>query len=172
MLKLVDAIRNTVNKNKIIRDRRNKINSLNLKIRLLESELLDPEFEYMKINKNGYLIKGWPIPMAMSMTRDKVAGASFDYGYKMMDKFPNFGWVPSYIAENEIYQRVGRRRVFSDKDIRECMKQSNVESCDEIYEYLKSIRAEWEEPRIDKLSEIRKLRKERLFLAPEEEFFE
>lgn len=92
--------------------------------RFIESEKLSPEYDYLKINKCGRLIKGYPIPMAMSFTYDKVAAASYIRGYQLMDEMPELGWAAAYIGRNEIYERVGRERPFSEEKIEEEKKQA------------------------------------------------
>lgn len=170
-IKAIMKIKNWLTKNKILNERRKKINVVNKKIRLLESELLDPEYAYLKIDNNGYLVNGYPIPMAMSFTKDKVESAAFAYGYTLMDKYPNMGWAAAYIARNDINQRVGRKKIFSDKEICECLERYSADTCDEIYEYLEIERKEWEFVRKEQLAKMKALRRKRFMLAPVEEFF-
>lgn len=99
--------------------------------RFIESEKLSPEYDYLKINKYGRLIKGYPIPMAMSVTHDKVGAAAIIRGYQLMDEMPELGWAAYYIGENEIYERVGREQPFSDEMIAEAKKQAKERSNNE-----------------------------------------
>jgi len=54
-IKVIMKKKNWLTKNKILNERRKRINVVNKKIRLLESELLDPEYAYMKIDNNAVL---------------------------------------------------------------------------------------------------------------------
>lgn len=99
-------------------------NKEELKRRLIESEKLSPEFDYLKINDKGRLIKKYPIPMSMSFTYDKVAAAGFIRGFQLMDENPELGWAAAYIGINEIQVRAGREPIFTEEQIEECKKQA------------------------------------------------
>ena len=87
--------------------------------RLKESEALGKEYEFLKINKDGFLEKPYPIPGAFSSTNDKVAAASFIKGFKNMEECQNdsLGWAPYYEGRNEIYQIAEREPIYSKEDI-------------------------------------------------------
>lgn len=83
-----------------------------IKLRIQESELLSPEYDYLKINKRGLLKKKYPIPNSMSYTRDKVAAASFNNMRIYIEEHPGSdgeGWKN---ARDDVYIRAGREPVY------------------------------------------------------------
>ena len=90
--------------------------------RILESILLSPDFDFLEIDNHGYLKEKFPIPGSMSFTRDKVAAASFIEGERMMDEHPELGWGAYYLGVNSIHERTKRRKVYSDEQIADTIK--------------------------------------------------
>ena len=60
-----------------------------VRIRLLESALLSPEFDYLEIGENGLLKKPFLIPETGSYTFDKVYAASVIKGSEYMNQYNN-----------------------------------------------------------------------------------
>ena len=85
--------------------------------RLLESEVLGPEYDYLEIDNEGYLVDPYRILDTTYYTFDKVIAAGTELGKKRLeeDNGKN-GNLPFYKARNEINERVGRQPVYSDKD--------------------------------------------------------
>ncbi len=79
-----------------------------VRIRLLESALLSPEFDYLEIGENGLLKKPFLIPETGSYTFDKVYAASVIKGSEYMNQYNNSSLIPYYMGRNMIYNRVLR----------------------------------------------------------------
>ena len=104
--------------------------------RLLESELLGPEYDYLEIDDDGYLSAPYGILDSTYYTFDKVVAAGTELGKKRMDEDNGKnGNLPFYKARNEINERVGRKPVYSDKDF--------VNEMDKINNFMKVKRRDY-----------------------------
>jgi len=84
-----------------------------VRVRLLESELLSPEFDYLEIDERGLLKKPFLVPETGSYTFDKVYAASVIKGHEYMNHYKNANLIPYYIGRNTIYNRVLREVPYS-----------------------------------------------------------
>ncbi len=79
-----------------------------VKIRLLESSLLSPEFDFLEVDEKGLLKKPFLVPETKMYTFDKVYAASVIKGHEYMNQYKNNGMIPYYMGRNMIYNRVLR----------------------------------------------------------------
>lgn len=84
--------------------------------RIKESKLLSPEFDFLEIDDDGYLINPYPIIGSFNYTRDKVIAAGIVNGLrKMKDSNGEYGYLPYYEGRNEINERVHRKPIYSEE---------------------------------------------------------
>lgn len=80
-------------------------------IRNIESQLLSPEYDFLEIDKRGFLKEGVLLMNAITVTKDKVQAAAQEYGINGDDG-------RTYMERaNDIYERAGRSKVYSKRDI-------------------------------------------------------
>ena len=86
-------------------------------IRKVESELLSPEYDFLEIDNRGFLKKGVFLYNSITVTRDKVQAAAQEYGLSEIDE-------RTYMERaNKIYERAGRHKVYSKKNINDEKKR-------------------------------------------------
>ena len=104
--------------------------SIGKKKRIFESYLLSPDYDYLKINDDGFLVDPYLIFDSVSYTYDKVEAASIINGLNKMNSNDSLGWNDYYSGVNEIYVRVGRKPIytFDYSDERFNNKNGNIKS--------------------------------------------
>ncbi len=86
--------------------------------RIKESELLSPDFDFLKIDNDGYLVHPYLIIGSLHYTRDKVIAAGIVNGLrKMKDSNGEYGHLPFLEGRNEINERVYRKPIYSEKQL-------------------------------------------------------
>ena len=78
--------------------------------RIRESELLSPEFDFLEIDDDGYLITPYPIIDSVNYTRDKVLAAGIIYGLQKKGEDNTYDGFFTYLEGiDEIKKRVHRK---------------------------------------------------------------
>ena len=94
--------------------------------RIRESMMLSPEYDYLSIDDEGYLVEPYNTLEGDSYTYDKVVAAGTELGKKrLLEADGKYGKLPYYKARNEINERVGRKAIYSDNDFVEEMDRIN-----------------------------------------------
>ncbi len=84
--------------------------------RIRESKLLSPEYDYLEIGEDGYLITPYQIVDSFSFTYDKVEAAGMIAGVDAIKK-DNATWNDYFAAVNEVYIKAGRKEKYPGKKL-------------------------------------------------------
>ncbi len=94
--------------------------------RLRESSALSPEYDYLEIDEDGYLLIPYSTNGKDTYTYDKVLAAGMELGKEYMKLAEDqYGFLPLYKAINEINARVGRKPSYDNKAFVKEMERVN-----------------------------------------------